>query len=58
VIDRSQVRAGETYNASVRMQLDVALMPKPFQIDAVNNRDWNLSSDWKRFTFTVTERAK
>jgi hypothetical protein len=24
----------------------------------VNNRDWNLSSDWKRFTFTVTERAK
>jgi hypothetical protein len=58
VIDRSQVRVGETYNASVRMQLDVALMPKPFQIDAVNNRDWNLSSDWKRFTFTVTERAK
>jgi hypothetical protein len=58
VIDRAQVRAGETYNASVRMQLDVALMPKPFQIDAVNNRDWNLSSDWKRFTFTVTERAK
>ncbi|MBN3752974.1 DUF4390 domain-containing protein [Paraburkholderia sp. Tr-20389] len=58
VIDRNQVHVGETYNASVRMQLDVALMPKPFQIDAVNNRDWNLASDWKRFTFTVTERAK
>jgi hypothetical protein len=58
VIDRNQVRAGETYTASVRMQLDIALMPKPFQIDAVNNRDWNLASDWKRFTFTVTERAK
>ncbi|CAD6521749.1 hypothetical protein LMG24235_01468 [Paraburkholderia sabiae] len=58
VIDRSQVHTGETYNASVRMQLDIALMPKPFQIDAVNNRDWNLASDWKRFTFTVTERAK
>ncbi|MGH8777545.1 DUF4390 domain-containing protein [Paraburkholderia sp.] len=58
VIDRKDVYAGETYTASVRMQLDVALMPKPFQIDAVNNRDWNLSSDWKRFTFTVTERAK
>jgi Domain of unknown function (DUF4390) len=52
------VLVGETYNASVRMQLDIALMPKPFQIDAVNNRDWSLSSDWKRFTFTVTERAK
>ncbi|HTH58968.1 MAG TPA: DUF4390 domain-containing protein [Paraburkholderia sp.] len=58
VIDRSQVSAGETYTASVRMQLDVALMPKPFQIDAVNNRDWNLASDWKRFNFTVTERAR
>jgi Domain of unknown function (DUF4390) len=58
VIDRMQVRPGETYNASVRMQLDIALMPKPFQIDAVNNRDWNLSSDWKRFTFTAAERAK
>jgi hypothetical protein len=58
VIDRNQVQDGETYTASVRMQLDIALMPKPFQIDAVNNRDWNLASDWKRFTFTVTERAK
>jgi len=58
VIDRNQVSAGDTYTASVRMQLDVALMPKPFQIDAVNNRDWNLASDWKRFNFTVTERAR
>ena len=58
VIDRNQVKPGETYNASVRMQLDIALMPKPFQIDAVNNRDWNLASDWKRFTFTVSDRAK
>jgi hypothetical protein len=58
VIDRNQVRPGETYNASVRMQLDIALMPKPFQIDAVNNRDWSLSSDWKRFNFTAAERAK
>lgn len=58
VIDRNQVHTGETYTASVRMQLDIALMPKPFQIDAVNNRDWNLASDWKRFTFTVSDRAK
>ncbi|TAM49540.1 MAG: DUF4390 domain-containing protein [Paraburkholderia sp.] len=58
VIDRNQVQPGETYAASVRMQLDTALMPKPFQVDAVNNRDWTLVSDWKRFTFTVAERAK
>ncbi|MEA3117351.1 MAG: hypothetical protein QOI13_621 [Paraburkholderia sp.] len=58
VIDRNQVRTGETYTASVRMALDTALMPKPFQVDAVNNRDWSLASDWKRFTFTVAEHAK
>lgn len=58
VIDRAQVQPGETYTASVRMLLDTALMPKPFQVDAVNNRDWALASDWKRFTFTVTEHAK
>jgi hypothetical protein len=58
VIDRNQVKPGETYIASVRMQLDIALMPKPFQIDAVNNRDWNLSSEWKRFTFTAATSAK
>nr|WP_218883861.1 DUF4390 domain-containing protein [Burkholderia guangdongensis] len=58
VIDRGQVAQGETYTASVRMQLDTALMPKPFQVDAVNNRDWTLASDWKRFNFTVAERAK
>ncbi|GLU34291.1 DUF4390 domain-containing protein [Trinickia caryophylli] len=58
VIDRNQVQPGESYTASVRMQLDTALMPKPFQVDAVNNRDWALASDWKRFTFTVTEHAK
>jgi hypothetical protein len=58
VIDRGQVQPGETYNASVRMQLDIALMPKPFQIDAVNNRDWSLASEWKRFTFTAAPNAR
>ena len=58
VIDRGQVQPGEVYTASVRMQLDTALMPKPFQIDAVNNRDWNLSSEWKRFTFQVSDHAR
>lgn len=58
VIDRSAVRPGNAYVAAVRMHLDTALMPKPFQIDAVNNHDWNLSSDWKRFNFTPGEHAR
>ncbi len=54
VIEKGVVKPGTQYQASVRMRLDNALMPKPFQIDAVNNRDWNLSSDWSRFMFTPT----
>lgn len=58
VLDRNQVQPGETYTASVRMRLDTDLMPKPFQIDAVNNRDWNLSSEWRHFPFTAADHAK
>jgi hypothetical protein len=57
VIDKGVVKPGTQYQASVRMRLDNALMPKPFQIDAVNNRDWNLSSDWARFLFTPAPPA-
>ncbi|APD13278.1 hypothetical protein RO07_09245 [Pandoraea pulmonicola] len=57
VIDKGVVKPGTQYQASVRMRLDNALMPKPFQIDAVNNRDWNLSSDWTRFMFSPSQPA-
>ncbi|VVD77753.1 hypothetical protein PAN31108_00948 [Pandoraea anhela] len=55
VIEKGVVKSGTQYQASVRMRLDNALMPKPFQIDAVNNRDWNLSSDWARFLFSPAQ---
>ncbi|VVE63561.1 hypothetical protein PCA31118_01311 [Pandoraea captiosa] len=57
VIEKGVVKPGTQYQASVRMRLDNALMPKPFQIDAVNNRDWNLSSDWARFLFSPSQPA-
>lgn len=53
VFEQRAVKAGETVQAEVRMRLDVTQLPKPFQINAVNTRDWNLSSDWKRFNLQV-----
>ena len=41
VFERNAVRLGETYRAEVRMRLDLTQLPKPFQINAVNTRDWN-----------------
>ncbi len=53
VFERRDVKIGETYHAETRMRLDLSQLPKPFQINAVNTREWNLSSDWKRFNYTV-----
>lgn len=34
------------FEARLRVRLDSAKLPKPLQINAITNRDWNLSSDW------------
>ena len=51
VIDNSQIDPSKSYTASLRMTLDLSKLPKPFQVNALNNRDWNVSSDWLRFPF-------
>jgi len=51
VANYGDLTRGATYTVYVRMMLDTSQLPKPFQVNALNNRDWRLSSDWKRFTF-------
>jgi hypothetical protein len=51
VVDRTAGLADATYEAAVRMRLDVTLLPKPFQLSALTSRDFNLESPWKRFSF-------
>ncbi len=43
---------GKIYEAAIRMRLDVTQLPKPFQINALASRDWNLASAWFRWTLT------
>jgi hypothetical protein len=50
-VQDSEVEPGQVYLASLRMRLDTSQLPKPLQIDALGSRDWNLSSDWYRWTF-------
>ena len=49
VVERGDkgVRPGETYDAALRLRLDVTQLPRPFQITALGNKDWSLASDWK-----------
>jgi hypothetical protein len=55
VLERGALRFGESYQAAVRMRLDLSQMPKTFQVNALANRDWNLSSEWARWIFTPSE---
>lgn len=43
---------GVRYDAAVRLRLDVNQLPKPFQVDALASREWQLASEWRRFAFT------
>ena len=43
---------GVRYDAATRLRLDVNQLPKPFQVDALASREWQLASDWQRFPFT------
>lgn len=52
VLDRGQLKRGVNYNAAVRMKLDVKQLPKPLQVDVLGSKDWDIASDWYRFTFT------
>jgi hypothetical protein len=52
IADAETLGEGKVYDAAIRMRLDVSQLPKPFQINALASRDWNLSSDWYRWTVT------
>lgn len=49
VVDRAVRLSDADYEAGVRMRLDTALLPKPFQLSALTGRDLQLESPWKRF---------
>jgi hypothetical protein len=51
VIEPGAIDLSQTYQASVRIRLDTNQLAKPFQINAINSKSWNLQSDWYRFDF-------
>jgi len=50
VLEIGVLSRGSVYSAGVRMRLDVSQLPKPFQLNALASRDWNLGSDWHRWS--------
>lgn len=54
VIEATAIDADKQYEAALRMTLDLGKLPKPFQVDALNSRDWSLSGEWLRFPFNAS----
>lgn len=53
VLERGTLKPDEDYRAQLRMRLDTSQLPKPFQINALTNRDWTLASDWRNVSVSA-----
>ncbi len=58
VLDKGRLRTGEKYEAALRFRLDTSQLPKPFQLNAIASKEWELSSDWYRWTVTAPGELK
>lgn len=50
-VHTQDIENDRVYIAALRLRLDTAELPKPLQVDALASRDWDLSSEWYRWTF-------
>ena len=50
VVERTATFSDAEYEASVRMRLDSAMLPRPFQLSALTSRELQLDSPWRRFS--------
>jgi hypothetical protein len=51
-IEPGTLKKDTAYTAAVRLRLDTAQLPKPFHLTALGSREWNIGSDWYRWTVT------
>lgn len=58
VADRAALKTGRAYNAALRFRLDVGELPKPLQVSAFGRKDWNLGSEWYRWTYVAGRDSK
>jgi len=55
VVDKAALKAGEAYSAAVRLSLDRSQLPKPLQVDALANHDWEVDAKVLRWQFAPAE---
>lgn len=53
VVELDELEPGEDYEAGLRFRHDMGRLPRPFQIEALRDRSWNLDTDWLRWSMAV-----
>lgn len=51
VLERGALKAGQRYDARLRLRLDTAQLPKPLSIGAVTSDKWELVTPWYDWSF-------
>lgn len=58
IADRSALKIGQTYQVALRLALDRQQLPKPLQVDAISNKDWQVEGKVLRWQFTPAVTAE
>lgn len=58
IVDKAALKPGETYAAALRLALDKSQLPKPFQVDAIANKDWQVDARVLRWQFVPSVETK
>lgn len=53
VVDKNLIQPGESYEAAVRLSLDRSQLPKPFQVNAIMDRDLQVDTRVLRWHFVA-----
>lgn len=56
IVDKKELKPGAQYDASFRYYLDISQLPKPLQVTAFTNSEWELSAEPRNWTFTADYR--
>jgi len=58
VADAADFDQGVLYGGQLRLRLDTSLLPRPFQVNALNSSSWAQRTPWMDFSFMLSDKEK
>jgi hypothetical protein len=58
IVANSELNQDVEYIAELRVWLDLSRLPKPFQVEALSSKEWNLSSDTLQWSVKLSPQKK